>query len=318
MRAGQHRSSALITGLALLALTACETAVPPPEAPRVSPVARPAGLSQPKPESTQSRMMRAYYDKVQSDLLAQGLLRTDGGGQDTPYTDRMLADNFIRIALYDEYQRGAAGFAQRENESRLRRWTVPVRVGLNFGASVPAERRATDRARIGSYLAKLSSLTGHPIGLSEAAPNFFLHIVNEDERRALGTTINAALPGLSPVEVAGITEMPPSTYCLVYALSQDQTGTYTRAFAVIRAEHPDLLRLSCLHEEIAQGLGLANDSPRARPSIFNDDEEFALLTVQDELMLKILYDPRLRPGMTPAEARPIVQTIAYELLGGES
>jgi hypothetical protein len=44
---------------------------------------------------------------------------------------------------------------------------------------------------------------------------------------------------------------------------------------VIRAEHPDLLRLSCLHEEIAQGLGLPNDSPRARPSIFNDDEEFA-------------------------------------------
>ena len=47
--------------------------------------------------------------------------------------------------------------------------------------------------------------------------------------------------------------------------SAGDSGTYTRAFAVIRAEHPDLLRLSCLHEEIAQGLGLANDSPRARP-----------------------------------------------------
>jgi hypothetical protein len=56
------------------------------------------------------------------------------------------------------------------------------------------------------------------------------------------------------------------------------SGAYTRAVAVVRAEHPDLLRQSCIHEEIAQGLGLPNDSPAARPSIFNDDEEFALLT----------------------------------------
>ena len=85
--------------------------------------------------------------------------------------------------------------------------------------------------------------------------------------------------------------------------------------AVIRAELPPLLRTSCIHEELAQGMGLANDSPGARPSIFNDDEEFALLTRHDELLLRILYDPRLRPGMSEAEAAPIVRRIATELLG---
>ena len=73
-----------------------------------------------------------------------------------------------------------------------------------------------------------------------------------------------------------------------------------------------------LAEEVAQGLGLPNDSPTARPSIFNDDEEFALLTTQDELLLKMLYDPRLSPGMTPDEARPILREIADELVGGPS
>jgi len=87
---------------------------------------------------------------------------------------------------------------------------------------------------------------------------------------------------------------------------------------VIRSEHPDLLRLSCIHEELTQGLGLPNDSPRARPSIFNDDEEFALLTDQDELLLRILYNPALRPGMTAAEARPIVESLARRLAGGDS
>ena len=63
-------------------------------------------------------------------------------------------------------------------------------------------------------------------------------------------------------------------------------------------------------------MGLANDSPTARPSIFNDDEEFGLLTRHDELLLRMLYDPRLRTGMTIDEATPIVQTIAAELVGG--
>lgn len=269
-------------------------------------------------DTPRSAAARAYYAQVQTALLAQGLLRTDGGGRDTPFDARMLADNFLRIAMFDEYARDAGGPVQRETQSRLRRWVDPVRVGLRFGASVPPEMQATDRARVASYLARLSSLTGHPVGLSETAPNFWLYIVSEEEREALGPAINAALRGLSPGDVAGITNMPKSTYCLVYALSKGSSGVYDRAFAVVRAEHPDLLRLSCLHEEIAQGLGLANDSPRARPSIFNDDEEFALLTRQDELMLKMLYNPAFRPGMTEAEARPIAERLATELLGGES
>ena len=102
------------------------------------------------------------------------------------------------------------------------------------------------------------------------------------------------------------------------AFSEAGSTTYTKAVALIRGEHPDLLRLACIHEELAQGLGLANDSPQARPSIFNDDEEFGLLTTHDELLLRMLYDPRLTPGMSAAEAAPIARRIASELMGGES
>ena len=64
---------------------------------------------------------------------------------------------------------------------------------------------------------------------------------------------------------------------------------------------------------MAQALGLLNDGDDIRPSVFNDDEEFALLTRHDELLLRILYDVRLRPGMRPAEASPIVDRIITEL-----
>ena len=307
-----------LAAVALAGLTACtpSTAQRGPAAPALPPPLTQSAV--PGVETPASATARAHYARVQAQLLSQGLLRTDGGGPDTPFTDRMLAENFIRIALFDEYARTSNGPVQRMTTSRLRKWAGPVRIGLRFGASVPPDRRAADTAHIASFLRRLSSVTGHPIGLDDRNPNFTVQIVSEDERRALGPQIRSALPGLSGGEIAAITDMPRSTYCLVYAMSAADGATYTRAFAVIRAEHPDLLRLSCIHEEIAQGLGLANDSPTARPSIFNDDEEFALLTRQDELMLKMLYTPALRPGMTEAEARPIVESLATRLTGGET
>jgi hypothetical protein len=316
MPALRPRLARAVLLLAALAVGACAPTLP--DLPETVVLARPDIPEVPTSPSAESEAARAYYAKVQSDLLARGLLRTDGGSQDAVFTDRMLAENFIRIALFDEYTQSSQGLVAQATESRLRRWDQPIRVGLRFGASVPEDRQATDRARIASFLARLSQVSGHPIRLSDASPNFFVYIVNEDERRALGPVIEANLPGLSPSEIAGITNMPRSTYCLVYAMSAGNGSTYTRAMAVIRSEHPDLMRLSCIHEEVTQGLGLANDSPAARPSIFNDDEEFALLTPMDELMLKMLYSPRLSPGMTEAEARPIVESLATALMGGES
>jgi Protein of unknown function (DUF2927) len=310
------RGKAAIAAVTLLCGCQPAIVVPPPSAPSV--LAVPASDTPLVAPSAASEAMRVYYAQVQSRLVSQGLLRTDAGTADAPFNDRMLAENFIRVALFDEYANGPTGPVQRETASRLRRWADPVRIGLRFGASVPPDMRATDRARVASYLSRLAQLTGHPISLNDANPNFIIEVVNEDERRALGPQITATLPGLTPNEIRGITELPRSTYCLVYSSAGNGNSTYTRAYAVIRAEHPDLLRLSCYHEEIAQGLGLANDSPSARPSIFNDDEEFALLTSQDEAMLRMLYDPALAPGMTEEQARPIVQSLATRLVGGDT
>lgn len=303
----------LVAATACVALAACDLMGPGNLG---SPQPVPAQVA-PGPPTPKSAAAAIYFAQVQQMLLGQGLLRSDGGGE-VSITAQALADNFMRIALFDEYRRGSGGFVREETESRLRRWEGPVRVGLRFGASVPADRQATDRARIASFVARLATVTGHSITVDERNPNFLVHIVSEDEREALGPVINATLPGLARSDVVGITAMPRSTYCLVYAMAEGNSGAYTRAFAVIRAEHPDLLRLSCIHEELTQGLGLPNDSPRARPSIFNDDEEFALLTDQDELLLRILYSPELRPGMTVAEARPIVFSLARRLVGGDS
>ena len=274
--------------------------------------------SAPKKPSAASSTSATYYKQIESNLLSQGLLREDIAPRDAPFGTRQITDNFVKIALYDEFGDAEGRLTAGERVSELRRWQVPVKMRVEFGASVDEATRRDDRAQISAFAGRLARVSGHPVSMSDRGANFTVLIVDEDERRALGPRLSALVPGISAGTVDAIATLPPSALCVVYTFSEGHSPIYTRAIAVIRSEHPARLRRTCIHEELAQGLGLANDSPKARPSIFNDDEEFSLLTRHDELLLKILYDPRLRPGMKEAEARPIVQTIATELLGSDS
>ncbi|MCG6902926.1 MAG: DUF2927 domain-containing protein [Rhodobacter sp.] len=316
--------SRLITAILLVA-GACALAACDPVMLRdsPSPTPRPARAAPPtQPEITQpseaSRALSSYFARIQQNFLTRGLLRVDGGGPDTPFTSRQLVDNFIRIALYQEFSSVDGVLIRRENASQLNRWNGPIRMSVDFSASVPADQRARDRREIVNYSQRLARLSGLNISLSPGNANYHILIVSEDERVTLGPKLRALGVGFNEESVAAVQNMGRATYCQIFAFYDADTNTYTHAVAVIRAENPDLLRLSCIHEELAQGLGLPNDSPQARPSIFNDDEEFGLLTTHDEFLLRMLYDPRLRPGMTATQARPIAETIAAELMGGES
>lgn len=307
---GTRTSKAGLGWVAMAALLlACAPKAPPapvPEAPpRVVEV------------SPESRALAAHYAEVQANLLQNGLLRTDGGGDDTPFTDAMLARAFLSVAFYVEYAGGEISSGSHASAVTLQRWDGPIRVALDIGASVPADQAASERATVASYLGRLSRLTGLQITLDDRSPNFWLHIGSVDERAALGAKIAAEMPGLTDSQLDSAIHLNPDTFCQVLSQSDDDK-TYTRAVAVIPAEHPALLMQACLHEELAQALGLPNDSNLARPSIFNDDQEFALLTRMDEAMLRILYSPELAPGMTETQARPVVETLATRLLDGQT
>ncbi|WP_371153185.1 DUF2927 domain-containing protein [Jannaschia sp. 2305UL9-9] len=319
------RLRCLLPAVAALAAAACQpAAVAPPVQPSPVPTVRPAAPAQQAPavpeQSAESRSAALFYRRLEQRLVAQGLLRSDGGGgADTAYGPRELARNFERIALFSEYVQVNGRYVAQQSRAQLRRWSVPVRVQLHFGPSVDSAARAADTDIVRAYVARLRRVTGHPMSVVSQGGNYHVFVVNIDEQRALGPAISAAEPGLSRGTVAEITSLGKSTYCAVYASSTAANpNTYVSAVALIRTEHPDLMRLACYHEEIAQGLGLANDSPTARPSIFNDDEEFALLTQHDELLLRMLYDRRLSVGMTAEQARPIIRQIAGELVGGRT
>ncbi len=312
---------ALCGAAGLAAIAAC-TDMPSPS---TTPQARPAGLKPPAtpPDagpSERSQILAAHYTRVEAGLIAQGLLRTGGGGVDTPYTDTDLMRNFEAIAFHDEYARDRGLTPADGRSGGLRKWTEPVRMSVEFGTSVPRAQRSTDRAMVADYAARLARVTGHPISANAGSnANFHVLFMGEDDRGQAVERIRSLVPNISPASLDLFNNLPRSIHCLVVAFSGNNNDyTYRRAIAFIRTEHPNLLRRSCVHEELAQGLGLANDSPRARPSIFNDDDEFALLTTHDEELLRLLYSPRLKPGMSFDVARPILTQLIAERRGGSS
>ncbi|MDO5630739.1 MAG: DUF2927 domain-containing protein [Paracoccus sp. (in: a-proteobacteria)] len=307
-------------------------AAPTPPAPKPDRPARPtqAELMQARAEAARqtnraatsgptaaSRNMRLYLATAEAGLLSRGKLRMDTNPRDIRFDAATLAQNFFRIALRNEYAPDGRRHPDgQETPAPLRRWTQPIRLQLEFGASSDMAAQRRDRAEIGGYAARLARASGHPVSLASDGGNFIVLILSEDERRAIGPRLERLIPGIPAEDVAAIRNLSPQNYCAAFAYSRGGGPEYVNAVAILRAELPARLRTSCIHEELAQGMGLAADSLRARPSIFNDDEEFARLTRHDELLLRILYDPRLRPGMTQAQAEPIVHRIAAELTGG--
>lgn len=317
-------SPPLLTGLLVLALGAClrtgdggDAGATPPGRSPLPPVQ--AGKAPPVAVSQASRDLQRYYARMEQEQKAQGLLRTDGGGADTPYTDTDLVRDFIAIAFYDEYSRGEGLIRAKGEEVGLTKWVQPVRVGLDFGQTVDDATRRHSRAELSRYVDRLAQVTGHPIGMVPGDENFTVLVLGEDDRRDEIRRAARTLPDISPSSLAALLDMPRDIHCLVVTFSRNaRRSEIVRAVALIRAEHPPLTLRACIHEEVAQGLGLTNDSPRARPSIFNDDDEFALLTRHDEDLLRILYAPDLQPGMSIGQSRRIVTRLAAGLYEGRS
>ena len=282
---------------------------------RESPVpdARPAPPNEPT-RSGASLEQQAYYQRIEQNFLARGLLRADGGGPDTPFTDEMLARAFLSLAFSEEFTDTGGFITARSRASTLHRWAEPVRIETVFGGTVQAETRARDRALIETYARRLARATRHEIGTTGRRGNFTVFILHEQDLGRIGPRLRSRLPEISDAAITFVETLPLDQYCVVFTSDPGGAGRITAAAAVIRAELPPALRISCLHEELAQGLGLANDSDLARPSIFRDDDEFGRLTTFDERLLGLLYDPALTPGMTEGEAAPLVRQLARAMM----
>lgn len=278
-----------------------------------APKARPTGLISP---SEESRRLAAFYRAREARLVAQGKLRTDYAPADAPFGPDDLVRNFRRVALYDEYRSDQNELVAEQTVSQLRRWHKPLQIAIVFGDSVSPDQRRKDTDEVRSFARRLGAISGLRVNFTSVEnANFVVTFLNRDEMLTEPRRLAADLPWMKSDVVRGIETLSPELYCVAFGMtSVTPPRGYVGAVVAIRAEHGPRLRKSCIQEEMTQALGLANDAPDIRPSIFNDDEEFALLTRHDEFLLKMLYDPRLRDGLTPDTELLILREVAQDAM----
>ncbi|TYC67736.1 DUF2927 domain-containing protein [Stappia sp. BW2] len=98
--------------------------------------------------------------------------------------------------------------------------------------------------------------------------------------------------------------------CLVRVVS-GRNGI-KRSAAVIVSDEGEFLFKRCLVEELLQGLGPMNDDEQLTHSVFNDSSRHSRFTVFDQIILNMLYDPRIKPGMSMQQTRPILPLVARD------
>ena len=247
--------------------------------------------------------------------LAIGRMRSEIDPEDAPYDAIKLARHFDMVVFEQEQQLIELGRTTPDAIERVSKWRLPVRYRL-VGDDVRPEDHEIMR-RLAQRLSKATGLSISPVAPHETTNMTIMVLTPEartdlmenyaDDKRFNDGMLSDWTKRLS-IPCAGT----------IFSRSRDEDdnsfgGEITGAFLFIKAETEGLYRESCFHEEVAQAFGLTNDHPEVRPSIFNDDNEFALLTEHDEMLLRILYDPRIKAGMSRAEAAPLARQIAVEL-----
>ena len=258
--------------------------------------------------------LKSYYSRIEKKKLSMGLLRQDGGGLDTPFDEDDIVAAFEKLAFYNEYKVGQNQLLPSSEQVSLGKWQSNINISAKFGSSVSTEQKDRDLKEIDDLILVLSRASKHKIKRSKQDVNMYIIVGNQREIADLVGQISVQMSEFDPERTPIITQLPKEIHCLAMtSVSSKVSSRIESALVIIRSELPEVMRKACFHEEIAQSLGLTNDSHLARPSIFNDDDEFATLTKFDELLIRILYDDRLKTGMSRLEASELVPQIVNGL-----
>ena len=185
----------------------------------------------------------------------------------------------------------------------VRKWVAPIRIYLDVRVADAAYYRRLTQGIVD----QLAAASGHDIRIVDdrAAANV---VSTFDRMDGLVGAVEALYPG-----DAWIREIVNTNLCTGRFFSNDR-GEIFRADIFIPTDRASSVGMlpACVIEETTQILGLPNDSDQVLFSIFNDNSGFMDLTTQDLMLIRLLYDPRLEPGMRRAEALATVRRIVPE------
>jgi len=203
------------------------------------------------------------------------------------FTDAEIVEGFMKTSFGAEYH--LAG-----RVDRIRKYDGPVRV---FASGNRADRKA-ELARV---VADIGNRIQHlDIAMADKAEDATI-TVQLVRDRDLYRTIARDYGSERAHEIK--TSLDPQ--CLS-GFRKNENYEITHSDVILTIDNGEFVFFDCAYEELLQSLGPINDTSSVPWTMFNDKVSMGFFDVYDQYILNLLYDPRIKPGMTVEQVKAVL------------
>ncbi|OKO88535.1 hypothetical protein AC629_09525 [Bradyrhizobium sp. NAS80.1] len=210
------------------------------------------------------------------------------------FTDGEIVEGFLKTAFGAEYH--LAG-----RVDRIRKFDGPVRV---FAESDRADRK-TQLARVVADIGTRVQHLDIAMTTTGEAANVRVKLVRD---RDLYRTIASFYGAEKAREIR--TSLDPQ--CLS-GFRKNDNFEIEHSDVILTVDKGDFTFLDCAYEELLQSLGPINDTASVPWTMFNDNVSMGYFDVYDQYILNLLYDPRIKPGMTVQEVKAVLPDVLADV-----
>ncbi|MCP4616835.1 MAG: DUF2927 domain-containing protein [Bradyrhizobium sp.] len=209
------------------------------------------------------------------------------------FTDAEIVEGFMKTAFGAEYH--LAG-----RVDRIRKYEGPVRVF--------ADGRADRKAQIGKIVADIAARVRH-LDIAMVDDNDDANVLVKMVRdRDLFRTISTFYGNVRAREIRS--SLDPQ--CLSGFRKNENFGI-EHSDVILTVDNGDFVFLDCAYEELLQSLGPINDTATVPWTMFNDNVSMGYFDVYDQYLLNVLYDPRIKAGMTVQEVHAVLPAVLTDV-----
>ena len=210
------------------------------------------------------------------------------------FTDSEIIEGFLKTAFGAEYH--LAG-----RVDRIRKYDTPVRVFVDGN-------RPDRKLQLTKVVADIAQRVQHlDIAMAETSEgaNVLVKLVRD---RDLFRTISTFYGSERAREIK--TSLDPQ--CLSGFRKSDKYEI-EHSDVILTVDNGDFIFLDCAYEELLQALGPINDTSSVPWTMFNDNVSMGFFDVYDQYIMNLLYDPRIKAGMSVAEVRAVLPDVLADV-----
>ncbi len=214
--------------------------------------------------------------------------------QYTRFSTHELTRGFTALAFGSDLRIGAV-------PRGIRRFDRPIEARIISGGSVDRTARMT--RVLEEYARKVPNLHLHVT--SDQPADLEVRLIDEKD-------FNSALREAFGAKIAKTFIARTDPQCMS-SVKSDADGAILHAVSFVIVDQGDDVFLDCAYHELLHAFGLSNHDQRNPWTTLNQNRMVGYLSVYDRALVTLLYDPRIKPGMSRRQVDKLLPRVIADL-----